>query len=51
MSDLDKLANDLHAAWKKYRAAFGEDPHGTLRQLRAMLEFLPKPPSSAGDRT
>jgi hypothetical protein len=38
----DKLAADLHCAWARYRAAFGEDPHGTERQLRALLEFMPK---------
>jgi hypothetical protein len=40
--DKDALAQGLHAAWGKYVELFGEDPHGTYRQLRAMLEFLPK---------
>lgn len=39
---LDELAQRLQTAWAKYRAAFGEPPHGTLQQLRAMLEFMPK---------
>jgi hypothetical protein len=49
----DKLAADLHCAWARYRAAFGEDPHGTERQLRALLEFTPKeeaPPRFPGAR-
>jgi hypothetical protein len=33
--------------WRKYTEAFGEPPHGTLQQLRAMLCFLPKPMAEA----
>lgn len=40
--ELDQLALDLSTAWQRYSAAFGEPPHGTQRQLRAMLSFLPK---------
>lgn len=39
---LDELAQRLQTAWAKYREAFGAPPHGTLQQLRAMLEFMPK---------
>lgn len=35
-------AEVLQVAWLRYSKWFGEDPHGTLPQLRAMLEFLPK---------
>jgi hypothetical protein len=42
--DLDKLADDLYVAWGKYQTCFGVPVHGTRVQLRAMLEFLPKPP-------
>lgn len=38
----DALAVDLHQAWKLYVKWFEEAPHGTERQLRAMLEFMPK---------
>lgn len=37
-------AEDLQDAWHKYRDLFGEDPHGTLPQLRALLVGLPKLP-------
>lgn len=42
MSDEVKLvtAQSLKNAWRKYREAFGEEPHGTLMQLKAMLEFV-----------
>lgn len=33
-------AASLRKAWEKYRDNFGEDPHGTLPQLGALLEFL-----------
>jgi hypothetical protein len=38
----DKLAAALVIAWRKYFGSFGDQPHGTYRQLRAMLEFMPK---------
>jgi hypothetical protein len=37
----DDLAQGLFTAWSKYVQLFGEQPHGTLKQLRAMLEFIP----------
>jgi hypothetical protein len=40
--ELDQLALDLSTAWQSYSAAFGEPPHGTQKQLRAMLCFVPK---------
>ena len=45
MTDIQKnqLAADLVLAWAKYAAALGEPPHGTIKQLRAMLEFIPRP--------
>lgn len=36
-------AEELQAAWRKYRDLFGEDPHGTMPQLNAMLEFIQAP--------
>lgn len=41
-------ADGLAAAWRKYVAAFGEPPHGTLSQLKALLEFMPKPVQAEG---
>jgi hypothetical protein len=38
---LDELAAGLEEAWMKYLRYFGHAPHGTLKQLRAMVEFLP----------
>jgi hypothetical protein len=29
----------LNSAWKKYAALFGEDPHGTIPQMAALLEL------------
>ena len=37
--NLDELADKLHHGWKRYVELFGEPPHGTLRQIRAMLEL------------
>jgi hypothetical protein len=37
-------AEDLSVAWRTYFTFFGEEPHGTVKQMRAMLEFLPKKP-------
>jgi hypothetical protein len=39
--DKDTLAKALVVAWSKYTHAFGQPPHGTYKQLRAMLEFCP----------
>lgn len=38
----DELPEQLVEAWGRYCAAFGAAPHGTLKQMRALLEFLPK---------
>lgn len=35
------LARALHVAWHKYTGLLGEPPHGTLTQIRAMLELMP----------
>lgn len=37
-----QLAEALHSAWKRYSALFGESPHGTLPQMRALVHLLPK---------
>jgi hypothetical protein len=34
-------AEPLAAAWSKYTRCFGEPPHGTVKQLGAMLCFMP----------
>lgn len=38
----DILSAKLHQAWSAYVKGFGEPPHGTMKQLRALLEFMPK---------
>lgn len=35
------LADCLHRAWQSYVQDFGEPPHGTLLQMKALLEFIP----------
>jgi hypothetical protein len=40
--ELSELADLIHIAWGKYRYTFGQDPHGTKKQIAAMLCFLPK---------
>ena len=37
-----RLASALSRAHVKYRHLFGVDPHGTIRQLMAMLELCPE---------
>jgi hypothetical protein len=37
----DELAGRLCQAWAKYVQFFTEPPHGTFKQIRAMLEFMP----------
>lgn len=37
----------LRVAWRKYREMVGEDPHGTEKQLAAMLELAPRVPREA----
>jgi hypothetical protein len=34
-------AEQLCEAWEKYVRWFGEPPHGTLRQMAALLAFVP----------
>lgn len=34
------LAVALHSAWKKYTELLGEPPHGTLPQMKALVEFV-----------
>lgn len=48
-AELDKFSHDLSSAWQRYAEVFGEAPHGTPKQLRAMLCFLPKP-AAAGEK-
>jgi hypothetical protein len=38
----ERLAEKLHAAWQKYLWLFGEPPHGTLKQLKAVVALIPK---------
>lgn len=40
---IDIIAAELHTAWQKYEANFGEPPHGTLHQLKALLCFTSLP--------
>ncbi len=35
-----QLAIALHEAWKSYTKLLGEPPHGTLKQLSALVEFV-----------
>jgi hypothetical protein len=43
VKELEELCPQrLAKAWAKYTAVFGEPPHGTVRQLAAMLEFMPR---------
>jgi hypothetical protein len=37
-----RLAESLSKAWVKYREFFGEEPHGTVKQLAAMIELCPE---------
>ena len=39
---LIRLAETLHECWVKYSETFGDVPHGTTKQLGAMLCFSPK---------
>lgn len=36
-----KLALSLQTAWASYEVFFGQPPHGTLKQIRALLELMP----------
>ena len=33
-------AESLSEAWDKYRRLFGEEPHGTVQQMKALMEFI-----------
>lgn len=35
--EMELLAADLKDAWRRYQALFGEDPHGTECQMKALL--------------
>lgn len=37
-----EFAEHLSEAWGKYRRLYGVPPHGTVRQLAAMLELCPQ---------
>lgn len=37
-----RLAESLNSAWRKYSELFGEPPHGTIKQLTAMLTLSPQ---------
>lgn len=42
----------LADAWKRYRDLFGDVPHGTVRQMAALLELVRKvrvPPAEAAE--
>jgi hypothetical protein len=43
VKELEELCPQrLAKAWAKYTAFYGEPPHGTVRQLAAMLVLMPK---------
>jgi len=37
LDEMEILAIDLKDAWRRYRSLFGEDPHGTEPQMKALL--------------
>lgn len=37
----DRMAAALHTAWHSYVGLFGEQPHGTLPQMKALVAFIP----------
>ena len=43
----DNLTDNLYRAWNQYKWVFGEEPHGTVKQIRAMMEFMPIDPLNA----
>jgi len=45
----DELASSLHAAWKRYVGLLGEPPHGTLPQIKALIELMPTRKSDNAD--
>lgn len=40
-AEKDKLASRLYVAWVNYVRLFGEPPHGTEKQLRALSRLIP----------
>lgn len=38
----DRLAEALKTAWASYVGLFGEQPHGTLPQMKALVAFIPE---------
>lgn len=38
---LDNLPEGLHTAWRRYFDLLGEVPHGTQKQLAALMELVP----------
>lgn len=38
----DRLAEALQTAWQSYVGLFGEQPHGTLPQMKALVAFIPE---------
>jgi hypothetical protein len=43
----DGLASAMHTAWRRYTDLFGEPPHGTLPQIKALVELMPTPKSES----
>jgi hypothetical protein len=37
----ERLAVALQTAWASYVGLFGEQPHGTLPQMKALVAFIP----------
>jgi predicted HAD superfamily Cof-like phosphohydrolase len=40
---VEAFASALVVAWEKYTHLFGEPPHGTVAQLQALVELMPRP--------
>ena len=41
------LAVALNIGWRKYSELFGEPPHGTLQQMKALVELIHRPVAAA----
>lgn len=39
----DEMASALHVAWGRYKWLFGEEPHGTLKQIKALVGLVHMP--------
>lgn len=37
----EQFAVCIQEGWRRYRELLGEDPHGTLRQIRALVDLMP----------